>query len=171
MSHSVPDPYHDLGPGRLEGVVLLLAIPLSAQGVPGPALSVLPEGIAPRDGTRGRARGPVLLRLAGGSAPSPPHLPANASLALVARSVTVVVLLLAGGGTRQMTVPSHVVEALATGQVGVVGAPPRDAESRAYLDLLLRKVGGARGARAIAAVALAVNLLVMESAGTPIAVV
>ena len=141
-------------------MVLPLVIPLSAQGALGPALSALPESIAPRDGTRGHTRGPVLPRLVDDSVPSPPRLPANANLALVVRSVIAVVPLLAEGGTRQAIVPGRVVGALAMGQAGVVGVPLlRDAEKRAFPDLPHRKVGGAKEAQAIAAAALVVNLL------------
>jgi len=170
MFHSAPNPYHDPGPGHLEGGGLLLVIPLSARGVPGPDLSVLPEGIAPRDGTRGRTQGPALPHLVDGSGPSPPHLPVNANLVLVGKSVIVVVPLPAEGAIHPMTAPGHVVEALATGRVGVVGVPPpRDAESRAPRDLLPRKVGGAREAQAIAAVALVVNLPVVQTTWIPAA--
>jgi len=169
MSHSAPGPYHDLGPGHLEDVVLLPVAPLSAQGVPGPALSALhlPEGTAPQDG----ARGPALPHPVGGSVPFPPHLPVNASPALAARNVIAAVPLPAEGGTRQTTVPGHVVEALGMGQVGVVGAPLlHGAENRASPDLLPQNVGGAKEARAIAAAALAVNLRVMGTTWMPIAV-
>ena len=170
MFHSAPNPYHDPGPGHLEGGVLLLAIPLSARGVPGHDLSALPEGIAPRDGTRGHTQGPTLPHLADGSVLSPQHLPVNASLVLVARSAIAVVPLPAEDATRPMTAPGHVVEALATGQVGVVGVPlPHDAESRASQDLLPREVGGAKEARATAAVTLVVNLPVAQTTWTSVA--
>lgn len=168
--HSAPNPYHDPGPGRLEGGAPLLANPLSARGVLGPGPLALPEGIAPRDGTRGHTQGPAPPHLADGSVPSPQRLPVNASLVLVARSVIAVVPLPAEDAIRLMTAPGHVVEALSTGQVGVVGVPPpRDAESRASQDLLPRKVGGAKGARATAAVTLAVNLLVGQTTWAPVA--
>ena len=172
MSPSAPDLRHGPGPGQLEGVVLLLVTPLSAQGVLGPAPSALLEGIAPRDVTRGRTRGPALPHLVDGSVLSLPHLPVNAYLVLAARSVIAAVLLPVEGGTRQTIVPGHVVGALATGQVGVVGVLPllHGAESEASPDLLHRKVGGAKGAQAIAAAALVVNLPVEETTWTPIVV-
>jgi len=164
-----PDPHHDLGPGHLEEEVLLLVIPRSVLGALGPALSALPEGIALQDGTRGHNQGPVPLHLAGGSVLSLPPLPVIARLALAARSEIAVVPLLAEGVTRQATVLGHVVEALATGQVGVVDPPPlHDAENRASLDLPPRKAGDVKEARATAAAALAVNLPVMEPMWTPI---
>jgi len=153
-------------------VVPLLAIPLSAQEVLGPALSAPVEGIARRDGTRDRIRGLALLHPADGHVPSPPRLHVNAILVLVARSVIAVAPLPAGGGIRQATGPGHVVGALATGQVDVVEVPPpHSAENRASPDLPHRKVGSAKEARAVAAAgagaALVVNLPVME---TPIVV-
>jgi hypothetical protein len=172
MSRSAPDPHHGPGPGpgHLEDVVLPVT-PLSAQEVLGPAPSALPEGTVPRDGTRGRTRGPVLPHLVDGSVLSLPHLPVNASLVLVARSVIVAVHLPAEGGTRQKIVLDHVAGALATGQVGAVRVRPlHGAEGGASLGLLHRKVGGAEAAQAIAAAVLVVNLPVAETAWTPIVV-
>lgn len=143
-------------------MVLPLVTPLSVQGALGPALSALPEGIALRDGTRGHALGPALPHPVDGNVPSPPHLPVNACPVLVARDAIAAVPLLAEGGTRQTTVPGHVVEALGMGQVGVVGAPLfHDAENRASPDLLPQEAEGAKEARAIAAAALGVNLPVI----------
>jgi len=162
-----PDPHHGQGPGHFEDVVLLLVTPLSVQGVLGPALSALPEGIAPRDGTRG----PALPHPVDDNVLSLPHLPVNACPVLVARSVIAAVPLLAEGDTRQKIVPGHVVGALAMGQVGVVGVPPfHGAESGASPDLLRRKVGGAKEAQAIAAAALVVNLPLAGTTWTPIVV-
>ena len=139
-------------------------IPLSARGVLGPDLSALPEGIAPRDGTQGHTQGPALPHLVDGSVPSPRHLLVNASLALVARSVIAVVRLPAEDATHLTTAPGRVAEALATGQVGVVGVhPPHDAESRAPQDLLPLKVGGAKEARTAAAATLVANLPVAQT--------
>ena len=147
MSRSAPDPHRGPDPGRPEDAALLLVTPLSAQGVLDPAPSALPEGIAPRDGTRGRTRGLVLPHLVDGSVLSLPHLPVSACLVLVARSVIAVVPLPAEGGTRQTIDPGHVVGALDTGQVGVVGVLPlHGAESGASPDLPRRKVGGAKEA-------------------------
>jgi len=166
MSPSAPDPHHGPGPGHPEGVVLLLVTPLSAQGVLGPAPSALPEGIAPQDGTRG----PALPHPVEDSVLSLPHLPVNARLVLVARSVIAAVPLPVEGGTRQKIVPGHVVGALVTGQAGVVGVLPfRGAESGASPDLLRQKVGGAKEAQAIAAAALVANLP-LETTWTPIVV-
>ena len=171
MSHSAPDPYLDRGPGHLEDVVLLLVVLLSAQEVLGLALSVLLEGIAPRDGTQGRVRGPALLHPADGHVPFPPRLHVNVSLVPVARNVIAVAPLPAEGGTRQATAPGHVVGALATGQVGVVEVPLlRSAENGASLDLPHRKVGGAKEAAAAAAAALVVNPPVMGTTLTLIVV-
>lgn len=159
---------HDPGLGHPEDAVPLLVNPLLAQGVPDPALLVLPEGIAPRDGTRGHTRGLALPHPADGSAPSPLHHPVNVHR-LVARGVIVAVHLPAKGGTRRMSDLGHAVEALVMDRVGVVGPLPlRDAEGRASLDLLHRKAGGAEGARAIVAAAHAVNPPVMEAAWTSI---
>jgi len=159
-----PDPCHDPDPGRLEGVVLLVN-PLSVRGVLGLALSVLPEGIVPRDGARGRARDPARPLPVDGSVPFPPRLPVNASPLLVARGVIAVVHLPAEGGTHRMTGPSHVVEALAKGRVGVVGALLlHDAERIAFLDLPPRKVGGVKEVLPIAAATPAVNLRLMQVA-------
>ena len=139
--------------------------PLSARGVPGPALSVLPEDIVLRGDTLGHDRGPALPHLVDDSVQPRPHLPANVSLVLAARSAIAVALLLVGGGTRQLIVPGRVVEALATGQVGVVGVLPlHGAESRTSQNPLHRRIGGAGEARAIAAAALAANPPVMETA-------
>lgn len=169
MFHSALGPYP--GPGLLEGVFLLVN-PLSVQGALGLALSALPEGIVPRDGTRGHTRDPALPLPVDGSVLSPLHLPVSASPLLVARGVIAVVHLPAEGGTHQMIVPDHAVEALAKGRVGVAGALPlHDAERRAFLDPPLREVGGAKGALAIVAAALAVNLQLVEAAWTSIAVV
>jgi len=171
VSRSAPDPHHGPGPGHLEDVVLLLVTPLSAQGVLGPAPSTLLEGIAPREGTRGRTRGPALPHPVDGSVLSLPHLPVNACLVLVVRSVTAVVPLPAGGGIHQTIVPGHVAGALATGQAGVVGVLPlHGAESGASPDLLHREVGGAKEAQAIAAAALVVNHLMVETTWMPIVV-
>ena len=168
MFHSALNPYHDPGPGRLEGGALLV-IPPSARGVPGPDLSALPEGIALLDGSRGHTQGPVLPHLVDGSVPSPQHLPVNASLVLVVRSVIAVVPLPAEGATRPMTAPGHVVEALAMGQVGVVGVPPlHDAESRASQDPPPRKVGDANEVRATTAATLVVNLLAAQTTWTSV---
>lgn len=164
MSRSVPDLHHGPGPGHLEDVVLLLVTPLSAQGVLDPAPSTLLEGIAPHEGTRGHTRGLALPRPVDGSVLSLPHLPVNACLVLVVRSVTAVVPLPAGGGTHQTIVPDRVAGALATGQVGVVGVlHPHGAGSGASPDLLHREVGGAKEAQAIAAAALVVSLLAVET--------
>lgn len=152
-------------------MVPLLASPLSAQGVLDPALLVLPEDTAPRDGTRGHTRDPALPHPVGDSVPSPPHRLANASPPPVARGVTAVAHLPAEGDIHQMTDLGHVVEALATGRVGVVEAPPlHDAERRAFLDLLPRKVGGAKEALVIAAAALGVDPPVTETAWMSIVV-
>lgn len=148
MIRSAPNPYRDLGPGRLDDGALRLAIPLSAQGVLGPGLSVLPEGIAPRDGTRGHTQGPALPHLVDGSVPSPPHLLVNVSLVLVVKSAIVVVPLPAGGVTRLTTVPGRVVEALDTDPTDVAGAPRplHGVENRASQGHLPRKAGGAKKA-------------------------
>ena len=170
MSRSAPNPYHGPGPGHLEGGALLLVIPLSARGVLGPGLSALPEGIVLRDDTRGHTQGPALPHLEDGSVPSPPLLPVNANLVLVARSVIAVVLLPAEGATHLMTALGHAVEVQGMGQVGVVGVRLRDAEGRASQDLLPRMAGGAKEVQAIAAVALVVNLPVVQITRTPVAV-
>lgn len=173
MSHSAPGSYHGPGPGLPEGVVLPLPVnPLSVQGVLDPALSVLPEGIVPRDGTRGRTLDPALLLPVDGSVLSPLHRPVNAYLLPVARGVIVVAHLPAEGGTHQMTVPGHAVEALARGLASAVEALPLlDAERRASLDRLPRKVGGAKETLVLVAAALAVNLQLAEDAWIPIVVV
>jgi len=156
-----PGPCHDPGPDHLEDVVLLLANPLSVQGVLGPALLVQPEDTAPRDGTRGHTRDPALPHPVGGSVLSPPHRLANASPPPVARGAIAVVHLPAEGDIHQITDLGHVVGALATGRVGVAGAPPlHDAERRVSLDLLPRGVGGVKEAIAIAAAAAAAALAV-----------
>jgi len=93
----------------------------------------------------------------------------NANLVHVAKSVIAVAPLPAEGATHLTTGLGHVVEALATGQVGVVGVPPRDAESRASRDLLLRKAGGAKEAQTIATVALVANLPVVQTTWMPVA--
>ena len=95
----------------------------------------------------------------------------NVSLFLVARGVIAVVRLPAEGGTRRVTAPGRVVEALVKGQVGAAGVLPlHDAERGAFLDLLPQKVGGAKGALAIVAAALPVNPRLMQAARTSIAV-
>jgi len=167
-----PDPFRDPGPGHPEDAVPPLVAPLSARGVLGPALSVLPEGIVLRGGTLGHVRGPAPSHLVGGNVQPHPHLPANANPVPAARSVIAVALLIVGGGTREVAVPGHVVEALATGQVDVVGALPlRGAESRTSPDPLHRIIGGAKEARATAAaaVALAANPPAIETTRTLIA--
>lgn len=151
--------------------MVLLTNPLSVQGVLGLVLSVLLEGIVPQDDTRGRTRDPALPLPVGGSVLSPPHRLVNASPLLAVRGVIAVVPLTAEDGTHQMIVPDHVVEALAKGLVDVVGALLlHDAERRAFLDLLPRKVGGAKEALAIVPVALAVGPQSMEAAWTSVAV-
>lgn len=151
--------------------MVLLVNPLSVRGVLGPALSARPEGIVPRDGTRGRTRDPVLPLPVDDSVPSPPHLHANATPLLVARDVIAVARPPAEGDTHQMAVPGHVAEVSAKGQLGVAGALPlHGAERRAFLDLLPLEVGGAREAPQIVAATLAVNLQLMGVAWTPIAV-
>ena len=153
-------------------MVLLIVVLLSVQGVLGLGLSVLPDGIAPQDGTRGHTRGPALPHLVDGSVLSPPRLPVNARLLLVVRNVIAVVPLLAGGGTLQAIVQGHVVGALPTGQADAVEALPfHGVENKASPDLLHRKVGGANEARAIAAAALAADLPLMETTWTLIVVV
>lgn len=165
MPRSAPDPFHDPGPGHHEDAVPPLVVPLSARGVLGPALSVLPEDIVLRGDTPDHVRGPALPHLVDASVQHRPHLPANANPALVARSVIAVALLLVGGGTRQVIVPGRVVGVLAMGQVGVVGVLPlHGAESRTSPYLPRRRIGGTKEARATAAAALAANLLVMEIA-------
>lgn len=148
-----------------------LAVPLSARGVLGPALSALHEDIVPRGVVLGHVRGPALPHLVGDSVQPRPHLPANASPVLAARSVIAVALLLVGGGTRQVIVPGHVVGALATGRVDVVGVLPlRGAESRTSPDPLHQRIGSAKEARVIAAAAaaLAANPPAIETTWTSI---
>jgi hypothetical protein len=170
MSLSAPRACRDLGPGHHEDTVLLVN-PLSAQGALGPVLSALFEGIAPQDGTRGHTRGLVLPHPVDDNAPSPLRRPVNGSPLLVARDVIVVAHLPAGGGIHRTTALGRPVEALATGQVGAGGAPPpHDVEGRAFPDRLLHKVEDAKGAPAIAAVVLAVNLPVIDHARKAITV-
>ena len=169
ISLSVPRTCHDLGPGHHEDVALVN--PLSVQGALGPVLSVLFEGIAPQDGTRGHTQGPALPHPVDDNAPSPPHHPVYASPLLVARDVIVVAHLPVGGGIHRTTALDRPVEALAAGQVGAGGAPPpHDVEGRAFPDRLPRKVEDAKGALAIAAAVLAVNLPVTEPAWKSITV-
>lgn len=154
MSYSAHDQRHDRCPGHLAGVVPLLVNPLSVRGVPDLDLSVLPGGIAHRDGTRGRTQDPALLHLVDGSAPSPLHRPANASLVLVVRDAIVVVRLPAEGGTPPVTDLGRAVEAPPVGRIGVVGVPLlRDAEGGAFPGPLPQRLGGAEGALVAAEVA------------------
>lgn len=141
------DQRHDQCPGHPVGVVPLLANPRSVRGVLGLVLSVLPEGITHRDGTRGRTRDPALPRLVDGSAPSPLRRPANASLVLVVRDVIAVVRLPAEGGTPLPIDLGHAVEAPLVGRIGVVGVPLlHDAEEGVSPGPLPQRLGDAEGA-------------------------
>lgn len=140
------DQHHDRCLGHPAGVVPLLANPPSVRGVHGLVLSVLPEGIAHRDGTRGRTQDPALPRLVDGSAPSPLHHPANASLVLVVRDVIAVVRLPAEGDTPLVTDLGRAVEAPLVGRISVVGVPLlHDAEGGVSPGHLPQRLGDAEG--------------------------
>lgn len=165
------DRRHDRCPGHPAGVVPLLANPLSVRGVLGLVLSVLPEGIAHRDGTRGRTQDPALPRLVDGSAPSPLHRPANASLVLVARDVIAAVRLPAEGGTPLVTDPGHAVEAPLVGRISVVGVPLlHDAEGGASPGHLPQRLGNAEGALVTVAAEVAASPPMTGAARMSIAV-